>query len=102
MQRILGIGGESIVLQKTINLHTKTSQCALKIAPTETNSIYDNFFKAEIKQIMPLGKDSETSIYKDVRPKELTANSLVHQNIVKYIDHTFEVIDNDIFHITGI
>ena len=100
MQRILGIGGESIVLQKTINKDTKTSQCAVKIAPTETNSIYDNFFKAEIKEIMPLGKDS--SIYKDVRPKELTANSLVHQNIVKYIDHTFEVIDNDIFHITGI
>jgi len=44
--------------------------------------------------------DSE-SAYKDEKPMELTANKLTHENIVRYMDNIFEVIDDAPFHLTG-
>jgi len=90
----LGSGGESIVLKKSVEIENQDKFCGLKLVPILKNpELIVNFFGIT-------NVDSELA-YEKNKPRELTANSVKHENIIKTFGHTFEVIDGNLFHITG-
>ena len=85
MSRVLGIGGESIVIQQMID----TKLCAVKFVP----------FNADVRGI--LGYLDPKHLLKDEQSAELIPTEMDHPNIIQYMDNLFQTIDNRLFHITG-
>lgn len=89
MSSVVGIGGESIILFDRSN----TSKSVLKVAPVP---------ELERDVIQPLSSSTDTDcLYKKTRSNELTANALEHKNIIRYRDSMFEVINDNVFLISG-
>lgn len=84
-----------MVLQKEASIDGNIGHYGIKLVPIQVqpNNLMKETFG--ITQI-----DTQLA-YQTERPKELTANALIHPNIIKYLDHTFEIIDNWLFHLTG-
>ena len=90
---MLGCGGESIVLRKKMVKENGNMKTAVKLV---------RILKIDKKHIDEIfGNIDSESAYKDEKPMELTANKLTHENIVRYMDNIFEVIDDAPFHLTG-
>lgn len=93
MKSMLGCGGESIVLRKKMVKENGNMKTAVKLV---------RILKIDKKHIDEIfGNIDSESAYKDEKPMELTANKLTHENIVRYMDNIFEVIDDAPFHLTG-
>mgnify|MGYP000039350781 CR=1 FL=1 len=107
MSQLLGLGGESVVLRKMINVAGMDTEFALRI------SNYENSAKMTKKSRMfegmmygaKVGVDiniiDPEAVYKSKNVKEMEIKNINHKNIIKYDDHTFEVIDSILCHITG-
>jgi len=113
MSQLLGLGGESIVIRKMINIAGMDKEFALRI------SNYENSAKMTKKVKMFEGHYTDTydndrfgdgvgidiidpeAVYKSENVKEMEIKNINHKNIIKYVDHTFEVIDSILCHITG-
>ena len=89
MSSVVGIGGEGIILVDRSN----TSKSVLKVAP----------FPERERDVIPTVQQSIDTdlVYEKTRPNELTANVLQHKNIIRYRDSMFEVINDNVFLITG-
>ena len=94
MSSVVGIGGESIILEESSNKNTKS---VLKVAPVRGTTEYPRFegFGIQLDNI-----DTDLA-YEKNRPNELTANDLQHKNIIRYRDSMFEAVDDQVVHITG-
>ena len=100
MTLFLGSGGESIVLSK----ETKGNPMALKLSPEDSerkNKYSELPFDGEFADLQLSELVPKESVYKDSKPNELAVKNLKHKNIIEYIDSTFEIINETLFHITG-
>ena len=93
MSQLLGIGGESVVLRKMVEIEENHEQitkkeCALRISTFENSSKIKNVHVYNFHEI-----------YNSVKVKELEIKELKHENIIKYYDHSFEVIEGILCHI---
>ena len=81
------------MLRKTIEIDNENRECAIRLAPYEFNG----------RLIMGVSGIDSHSMYEDdtANPNELIIQSLEHKNIVKYYEHCFEIINNTLFHVTG-
>ena len=98
MSRLVGTGGESVILRKTLPINNTLTKCAIKLAPAENTPKQSPEQEVFGVTVRPL---DSSSMYQQDTPNELTAKSLSHRNIIQYFDSTFEVIDNALFHLTG-
>ena len=100
MDKVLGIGGQSIVLRARGNTCVKLTPIRGMIKGwNRGEEDFDDLFNR-------LGMNNRVlvkydSAYGRKEFKELAANSLSHDNIIVYSDHSFEVIDDVLFHLTG-
>ena len=93
LSRLLGVGGECVVIQKMVEIDSKMTECALRVAP------YDNSARKALFD----GTDvlDSPEVYKSVHVRELEVKMLNHKNIIQYFDNSFEVIDGNLCHVTG-
>ena len=97
MSSVVGIGGESIILKDTSNT---TAKSVFKVTPIRGKIDLPTTIEERFGIEMDGGIDTDR-VYEKHRPNELTANDLRHKNIIQYQNSMFEVVDNQIFHITG-
>ena len=99
MVSILGLGGESIVLRKEMVRDGAMINCGYKLSPTKKSKLSQN--QENILGVEILISDT-VKAYRNEKIKELTARMLLHKNVINYFHTTFEVIDNEVFHLSGI
>ena len=87
LSNIVNIGGESIILKDEIDPVKKVA----KIVEIDISSVKTNEY----------GLVDEEETYQNDKPKELTANDLEHDNIIKYSKSSFQYADGQLFHITS-
>jgi len=94
MSKLLGVGGECVVIQKIVKTGNRQEDCALRIS--EVNA------SGKMRPIagVPAVIDVDAT-YNAVNVPDMAVKELNHQNIIKYLDNTFELIDNDLHHVTG-
>ena len=97
MSSVVGIGGESIILKDTSNT---TAKSVFKVTPIRGKIDLPTTIEERFGIEMDGGIDTDRA-YEKHRPNELTANDLRHKNIIHYQNSMFEVVDDQIFHITG-
>ena len=97
MSSVVGIGGESIILKNSLNTSTNS---VLKVAPVRGKIDFPTTIEERFGIKMHGGIDTHRA-YEKNRPKELTANALKHNNIIRYRDSMFEAVGDNVFHITG-
>ena len=102
LTKVLGQGGESIVLEKTVNFRLGSKVCAIKIVPIKRDAkriqakTTSSIFGVKTTPII-----DSTEAYGEDKPNELTAKDLTHPNIIAFLDTGYEVIDDEVYHLTG-
>ena len=90
MDTLLGLGGEGVVVRKMFAKEHGQVKCGIRITPAKISDMTESVLDFKFVDTV--------NTYKTDQPRELAANSLAHPNIIAYLDHTFEIIDDDIFH----
>ena len=108
LTKVLGQGGESIVLEKTINFQLDFKRF---VVPKKIYAIKIVPIKRDAKRIQAKTATSifgvktapiidSTEAYEEDKPNELTAKDLTHPNIIVFLDSAYEVIDDNVYHLT--
>ena len=90
MTKLLGVGGECVVIEKYLD----TENCALRLSEMKASG--------EMREIggVPVEVDINAT-YNALNVPDMAVKNLVHDNIIKYLDNTFELIDGRLHHVTG-
>ena len=111
LTRMLGLGGEGIILKKFVRIDDTDRDCAIRMVPVIEDT-YNEFVKRSQNPGPIRASNSElvrgmTRIVTknqgntEISPKELAAFSLQHPNIIKFLDHAYEFIEDNLYHLTG-
>ena len=94
MTNLLGLGGECVVIEKYLQMENVQTPCALRVSPINASG--------KMREIggITVGIDNYDT-YKKVNVPDMRVKKFRHKNIIKYLDTTFEHIDNELHHVTG-
>ena len=102
MENLLGVGGQGVVIRKTVTIDNKSIKCAVRFVPVDYRRVDESSLTRNITKLPKESAILDTAqLYEEKQPCEMIASDLLHENIIEYLDHTFEVINGDLYHITG-
>ena len=93
MSKLLGVGGECVVIEQNIKIENSQKDCALRVSGINATG--------KMRQIPGVPVIDVDATYNAVDVPDMAVKKLNHQNIINYLDNTFELIDNDLHHVTG-
>lgn len=99
MDNLLGVGGQGVVIRKTITINNKSMKCAVRFVPVDNRHVPYHITPRLIRDRLEILNTA--MLYEEELPCEMIAAQLSHENIIVYFDHTFEVIDGTLYHLTG-
>ena len=94
MSNLLGVGGECVVIEKNVKIGKGQEDCALRVSKVNACG------KMRLIGGVPALIDVDAT-YNAVNIPDMSVKELNHPNIIKYLDNTLELIDNDPHHVTG-
>ena len=94
MTKLLGAGGESVVIWKDILIKKVQTSCAIRLS-----EIKESGTMREIAGI-PVEVDVNKT-NKALYVPDMVVDNLDHKNVVKYLDNTLEIIDDKLHHLAG-
>ena len=96
MTNLIGLGGECVVIRKKIKIEDDEKVRAIRASKlTERPNMFEELGFVETDTYDRLN-------IREMAVKELNLElNLGHPNIIKYIDNTFELIDDEFHHLTG-
>ena len=93
MSKLLGVGGECVVIEQNVKIGNCQEDCALRVSGINASG--------KMKEIGGVHVIDVDATYNAVNVPDMAVKKLNHQNIINYLDNTFELIDNDLHHVTG-
>jgi len=90
MSNLIGFGGECVVIRKNMEIEGRKKYCAIRAARLNEGP----------KMLEELGI-VQTDTYDRLNVREMAVEKIDHPNIIKYLDNTFEFIDDKFHHLTG-
>lgn len=90
----MGIGGEGIILEQVVQINETDRDCAIRLVPIKKTKNIDKSTELAARISMLDGDEK-------INPKELAVYSFQHPNIITYLDHSYEFIENTLYHLTS-